>query len=326
MENPIFILGAHKSGTSLFRSLLDNHPELYVIPFETHLFNNLGYPISYEYFKQHHNNIKFFIDNCTKHLNHINNAKDKYADSINIDRFDINTFIEEISKTQGVSNANELIISYFSSVYKSDKQVEFDSSKRIVEKSVTHHEYALELAHIFPEAKFIHIIRNPYANWVALRKYKSLNNTGGPLLYRIANTFINSYYFLYRNQRLINNYKILKYEDLLMDSEKTMIEISNFLDIQYNENLLQPTNNGTLWKGNSTSDRKFNGLHSSNINEWQKHIKAIDIYYVNKLFKHILNDFNYNILSNKKGFYKKLPYENFNKYLLNRIYKLYIKN
>ena len=49
---PIFILGSHKSGTSLLRSLLDGHPELYVIPFETHFMASLGRWIKYSYRKQ----------------------------------------------------------------------------------------------------------------------------------------------------------------------------------------------------------------------------------------------------------------------------------
>ena len=42
---PIFILGAHKSGTSYLRALLDGHPDLYVVPLEAHYFQHLGFNI-----------------------------------------------------------------------------------------------------------------------------------------------------------------------------------------------------------------------------------------------------------------------------------------
>ena len=38
-KNYVFILGQHKSGSSLLRSLLDGHPDLFVIPVETHYFS-----------------------------------------------------------------------------------------------------------------------------------------------------------------------------------------------------------------------------------------------------------------------------------------------
>ena len=37
-EKPVFICGHPKSGTSLLRSMLDNHPELIVYPEETYFF------------------------------------------------------------------------------------------------------------------------------------------------------------------------------------------------------------------------------------------------------------------------------------------------
>ena len=38
MENPVFILGSHKSGTSLLRNLLDGISGFFVIPIEAHFF------------------------------------------------------------------------------------------------------------------------------------------------------------------------------------------------------------------------------------------------------------------------------------------------
>ena len=53
MKNPpVFILGSHKSGTSLLRSLLDSHPKLYIIPFETHFIASLGRWVQYSYRRQ----------------------------------------------------------------------------------------------------------------------------------------------------------------------------------------------------------------------------------------------------------------------------------
>ena len=49
MDKPIFILGCTKSGTTLMRNLFDGHPDLFVIPFESHFFQNTGRGIEYSY-------------------------------------------------------------------------------------------------------------------------------------------------------------------------------------------------------------------------------------------------------------------------------------
>ena len=51
-DNPIFILGCHKSGTTLLRNLLDGHKDLFAVPTETHFLANIGYWVKYSYRKQ----------------------------------------------------------------------------------------------------------------------------------------------------------------------------------------------------------------------------------------------------------------------------------
>ena len=322
MDNPVFILGAHKSGTSLLRSLFDGHPDLYVVPFETHIFNLLDYPISNPYFENSKVGAEIMIENFTNHIKSINESNDQYSDSINLNRFDLNVFNSNfVSK----HNTKDIIINYLESIQKSDLLIDFASNKRIIEKSVTHHEYALELSLLFPNAKFIHLIRNPYANWVALRKYKSISK-GGPLLYRVAKTFQNNYYYLERNKRSIENYHVLKYEDLLSETESTIKSICSFLDLEFNQSLLSPTKNGEIWSGNSTSNTKFCSVSTKNIDKWKSSFHPLDIYYVNRLFSSFLKSYNYNLLPTPNGFYKKLPNEGFVKYIMNRFYSLYTKD
>lgn len=51
VESPIFILGCHKSRTSLLRALFDGHDDLFVVPFETHFFQRTGHVIDYAFRK-----------------------------------------------------------------------------------------------------------------------------------------------------------------------------------------------------------------------------------------------------------------------------------
>ena len=46
-KNLINIVGVHKSGTTLLRNLLDGNNGLFVIPFESHYFQNMEYWVDY---------------------------------------------------------------------------------------------------------------------------------------------------------------------------------------------------------------------------------------------------------------------------------------
>lgn len=46
-NGPIFILGCTKSRTSMMRNLFDGHPDLFIVPAESHFFQNIGFWINY---------------------------------------------------------------------------------------------------------------------------------------------------------------------------------------------------------------------------------------------------------------------------------------
>ena len=59
LKPPIFILGSGRSGTSLLRSILNNHPDIYCMEGETHLFSPESNPYLEELeFFQSSNDIK----------------------------------------------------------------------------------------------------------------------------------------------------------------------------------------------------------------------------------------------------------------------------
>ncbi|MGA1778589.1 MAG: sulfotransferase [Schleiferiaceae bacterium] len=79
---PIFILGSHKSGTSLLRSLLDGHPDLFVIPFETHFMALLGRWITYSYRKQAPVDDANFLEGLVEILESYAQSVDRQADVV----------------------------------------------------------------------------------------------------------------------------------------------------------------------------------------------------------------------------------------------------
>ncbi|AVR46906.1 hypothetical protein C7S20_17465 [Christiangramia fulva] len=319
--DPIFLLGAHKSGTSLIRALFDGISRYAVLPIETHPFQILDYGIRYPYRKQNPKSLHFG-EAQKKGLAWIRKSNinvDKYSDSLTIDMFDEDRFQKEIEKNQSCMNEKRFLEDYFSAVFISYKgNHSLRDTQRFVEKSVENMEFAADLKKIYPEAKFIHIIRNPYSNLVSLRKYKGKKKY--PFLDKPIKALYESYYYLDRNERLIDNYEIIKYEDLISRPENTLRRMCENLNITFNSKMLVPTiNNGNSWKGNSTTDMKFSGISDEKLYNWKKEICPLEIAFVNKLFPHVLDRFKYEKLDTKKKL-RRNSYESLRTYCYNRIY------
>ena len=324
-QKPIFLLGAHKSGTSLLRSILDGHSQLYAIPIESHYFQNIKYWVNYEYRSQKPQRMstKEIINNFCKWIHKCNISTDQYGDSIAKGLFDEFKFKEIFSTIKPTDNDKELIEKYLEAIYFSLNETQISNKIRIVEKSVENAEFAVDLNHLFPQAKFIHIIRNPYANIVSLRKYKSINY-GFPLMPRILKSLYNSFYYLYKNQRVIKNYFTIRYEDLVLNPEKSVKSIGDFLAIEFENILLTPTTQSKLWHGNSTTGQVFHGIVSSNLDKWKSEIHQMEVKYINKLFPFMLEDYGYEVYQHDGSWWKRAKGENIKRYIYNRVYNFYL--
>ena len=87
-----------------------------------------------------------------------------------------------------------------------------------------------------------------------------------PLLRPIIEALQFTNYSLGKNRKIIQEYMIVRYEDLATRTEETMRHICAFLNIPCNQDNLEPTVDGTPWQGNSTSCRPFTGVESKRVN------------------------------------------------------------
>lgn len=317
MRNPIFILGSHKSGSSLLRSLLDGHPELFVIPTEIHYFQYTGhwvdYRLRYALPKQMDRQalIKSLVNLIEKKNNHI----DPYADSVVRGTFDVALFEEFLTNNSWKSD-RELFELYVKAIHLSLTGKPLSNNLSFVEKSVENAEFAVFLKQMFPKCRFIHILRNPYASLVAIRKSKSKKSY--PLIRDFLLSLQNSYYYLYKNQKLLENYLIIKYEDLLLSTEQIMDKIANFLEIEFTDSLLTPTVMSEPWGGNSSNNGKFTKVSSKPLNKWKNQINDLEIQLVNTFFDSVLRDYDYEQFQPTKSKIFPVSREGFKTYAKNR--------
>jgi protein-tyrosine sulfotransferase len=308
LNQPIFLLGAHKSGTSLLRSLLDGHPDLFVLPFETHFLQLANYWVDYRLRRAQPppRSIAETKQAYTQLVEQYNTLADPTADATLTGQFDLDRFRRELDHP--AADMAELFQVYARAVYASLTGEPFPAGRRVVEKSTENAELASDLKHLFPAAKFIHIMRNPYANVVAIRRHHSQTSkrvnfkNHFPVLITNLPALRNSYYHLYRNRRLLDpaDYLVIRYEDLLTAPEDSMQAVARFLSIPFTDGLLQPTSLGQAWQGNSSRGISYSGISAKNLDLWRGEISHLELHYVNRYFKFVLDDYGYQALSPRR--------------------------
>lgn len=318
-QQPIFILGAHKSGTTMLRNLLSGHSQLFVVPFESHFFQLDDRNVEYEYRKTTSQGLstKEVESKFKQWIKTQNEAVDPMGDTFVTGK--LNTILFNASfSLDAKDSANTKFEKYIGSIHESLGLGALNEDKRVVEKSVENAEFAQELARMYPQAKFVHIVRNPYANFVSLRKYKSVG-FGYPLLKRMARTFQNSYKYLIENPKQIAQYKVLRYEDILSDSQTVMSDLAAFLEIPFEDVLLTPSHLGEIWSGNSTSGKGFKGLSDANLDKWKESIHPVESKLVNTVGKDVLNLYNYPKYKSEGNWLSRCEGESLARYAFNRL-------
>lgn len=316
IKKPIFIIGVHKSGTTLVRSLLDGHPNLFVIPIETHIFKFNGHWVDYPYRSNFPENksVKKIKEEYLGWIKKTNNLPANFKGGEVPTDWNLRLIKSYFDQYGRFTSLKESITSYFEAMAYS---MGADKKKRFVEKSVENAEFAIDLKNLFPDAKFIHILRNPYANIVSIRNFSIGNHY--PYIKTIYKALYNNYYFLYKNRNIITDYKIVRYEDLVKKTKLQMDKIADFLNIPHAKILYKPTNKGKIWPGNSSDNKKYNSVSTRRLSNWKNEITPLECKLINNKFPFILRDYNYNKFV-KKSYWKKNKKETIKNYLKNRIF------
>lgn len=320
IQRPILICGCHKSGTSLLRSLFDAVPGFFVLPMETHFFQAAKYLITYPYRKTAPGSLTP-VDLATRLEESVvraNSHTDTQSYGVLAGRIDVEKFSEVLVREAPRStDLRQHFVAFARACHKAMLGSKLPQNVRIVEKSVENAEVASYWLKLFPEASFVHIIRNPYANLVSLRKYKS---SGGrfPYLRKPMQALSSSFDYLYRNQVSLPRYVVVRYEDLVSDVHAQMMAICDQLGIEYDGGMTRPTFLGEPWGGNSTSGRTFEGVSESRADAWKREITPLEIEAVNRCFKSVLRDYRYPVESRRRGLWQPRRGESVRVYLRNR--------
>lgn len=209
----IFLVGAPRSGTTILQSLLAAHPRITSFP-ET----------------------KFF------HYLWADRLKSKLPDRL------YEFFYDEIGRPD-LYNRSEIFrrgsttnqIEWFIRVL--DQLAKEESNNIWLEKTPEHVYFVQDILHYLPDAKFIHIVRNPLDVVASMRKatLDPLHNAvwGGEWTIQFcverwkSSVLVNNFF---RND---SKHLLVRYEDLLRDKVQILSQCCYFIDVAYDPEMLR---------------------------------------------------------------------------------------
>lgn len=298
-DRPILILGAHKSGTTLLRSLLDGHPALFAVPIEAHFFRLLGRWVDYPFQRTPPTatDRNAFIRRAAQWVETSNRTDWAFSDSTATDLFDETRFRSELEEllplgSDPAESPAGSFAAYMDALVAATRVADLGTNApRVVEKSVENAEFAPQLARMFPNARFVHVIRHPYAVVSAFRRSRS--DGGWPWIGKIYAALYSNFYHLERNRSVLSDYRVLRYEDLVRDPAARMRELSEQLEVEFRDSLLEPTLLGRPWSGNSSFQARFRGVSADAVDRWKQDIRPLEVAMVNRHLGHLLERFDY---------------------------------
>lgn len=278
LENPIFIIGNPRSGTTLLQLLLTSNPEIFIpteCGFMIHLYDK------YKYFKFDKEIVLEFIDDVVK------------CKKFELWKLNKNSLLQYCIARKP-NNYKELS----SCVYEYYGKINYPNCTIWGDKNNYYLNYIKDINKIFPNARFIHIIRDgrdvacSYKDMYKLKDIKYAPNLPTNIE-DIANEWKNNICTIRESFNYLNwnNVLEIRYEDLVKDKNNTLKEICNFLEINYTNSMLDfykynlekelVPKEFDAWKSMNKSE-----INTSRLYRWKKELTKEEI----KLFESICID------------------------------------
>jgi hypothetical protein len=204
-----FVVGATRSGTTLFRLMLDAHPEV-GIPSETHFFHKLV-----KRSERREISPELLADTIIAH---------KRWGDFRLDPDELRARFDAIEPF----NLADALRSFYS-LY-AEKQ----GKTRWGDKTPGYLRYMRRIEWVLPEARFIHLIRD--GRDVALSVLPM--NWGPSTITEAAELWVERVTLARENGRTVSHYMEIKYEDLITETEPILRDVAGFLELPWDNAML----------------------------------------------------------------------------------------
>lgn len=285
MSSPIFIVGANRSGTTLLRLILNAHPNI-GIPEEIIYFGSFmaGVPIekwrdpglSEEEYKGF---VTRFVEDKCGVLDHI----------------DHQAIINEIlsSEKRDFCHPYKTVLEAWAGAHK---------KQRWGEKTPGNLFYADILLQMFPDAKFIHLIRDPRAGVSSMMKTTFFPKD-------IAFNAMSRRKFMRKGRAILeksvpaSQRLLLRYEDIVTEPEVTIRAICNFVGEDFEPGMLSFYKDSSRYMKEEASS-SFNKaatkpISAAMLDKWKKQLSPADVAMVEKICQDEMREFGYDFSDNR---------------------------
>lgn len=268
----IQIGGSHKTGTSLLSALFDGHPDVACFAGETSMAGFL-YPYLTDPKMSRKEKINKIIER------RCNSQSDGYVPVSSCDFFQVGRNLKHLMADLDDSFAN-LNAALLQAFYEELNLEHLKNAKVWLDKSPLSHIFADELFEIYPNMKFVHLLRDPKDNFASaggsfLKRIRSVVKRE-TLLWRFWVWSVQSFYYAKRNLEKYgqDRYKVLRFRDLCLKPREIMPELADFIGIPEMGILYQPSRAGYFYPGNNKDGLTFDGIYAGNIGRWNDRIPS----------------------------------------------------
>jgi hypothetical protein len=310
-DKPVFVIGNPRSGTTMLRLILTSNSKLSIPPEAAFIV---------KYFSKYGHLNKFNLSSVNSFMKHLQN-------SFEIEnRWEV-SFKEYHEKWLD----NQIGKSYpdvCASIYRYYAYKKYFGKENWGDKNTSHRNYIDVLSWLFPHAQFVHIIRDSRSVFASYKTLPRIEHKYAPKLTK--DPLIFSAHWLEALDRIEyhakkyapGRYITVRYEDVVKDFERTIKKVCNFLNLEYEENMLNFNEINEKYNLEPKSYDKWKWrtrkpLTDSRIDNWKNVLDKNEIRTINFLTSNKLIRYGYNSISSRN---QKKP-ENFTKLHRNLIIK-----
>jgi hypothetical protein len=294
-SSPVFISGYNKSGTTLFLSLLDNHPQLVVMPEELHFFRTVLFAGDRLAAVRNATGFRMFTDDS--YLAAWSQGKSWFEGGYpEYDKKRFCAYLNQLAVERLA--ARDLLIGLFECFARADN-IELGQRRHWASKTTQDEINFPIMREMFKDFHFFYIIRDSRDVWVSYMKRKDTVSGGTGDRQSELVAFASEWKVqVNQAQKFSNhhpNFHVFRYEDVICKTSEVVGRVADLLDINFEQILLRPTRHGKPWGGNSVFADGFKTLSTDPIGRYEKVLPLSEKECLEAMLQKELADFRYSL-------------------------------
>jgi Sulfotransferase family len=316
----LFIGGAIKSGTTLLMSLLDNHPQLVVLPEETHYLEERRKYLKLKDYRARLERLLQSLSGLGSPTSHCDSWPGCATDVRNYAQLDFGLFTHLARRFINKPWMNDsLLFSETIRAYGIALGMDWQHSACWVEKTTKTESYGRLFDELFPMARLIQVVRDPRAVFASV-KNRIMNRYGcHTKAHRLTRLWNMSAREIPRMRADPSRFLVVRYEDLVANPRSVLETICRFGGFDFNECLLEPTRAGNKWLGNSAFYKELGGISAAPADHWKDCLTDHEIWWIELHCRRGMELAGYALQSNARfslrRWLKRLPGESWSGYI-----------